>query len=114
MTKVVTEEQEKAELIDHAIVMGQALNRLQSNPDFQAVIMNGYLKEKVLASVSMLAVPQVKQRGERPDIMEDLVASSNLKFYFKMIEDRYTGAIDPVLSDEEQAELDAIEAEGEA
>ena len=62
-----------------------ALKRLMKNPDFKKVILSGYLEEKVLDSVSMLAHPSVKQAGQRGDVMEDLVAASNLKFYFHMI-----------------------------
>ena len=105
-------EQEKQELagLEHAISMGEAWLRLQKNGDFKKIIMNGYLKEKVLASVSLLAVPQIKSQGQRPDVMEDLVASSNLQYFFKIIEHEYEGAINPILSDEEQAEFDAVQA----
>ena len=57
-----------------------ALERLQKNKDFEMVIMNGYLRDKVLNSVSLLAVPAIKKAGERGDIMEDLVAISNLQY----------------------------------
>ena len=95
------------------LVMGEAWLRLQENPDFQTVIIEGYLKDKVLSSVSLLAVPQIKQEGRRPDIMEDLIAASNLKYHFKTIEHFYEGAKNPTLSDEEEAELEAeMNAEG--
>ena len=90
---------------DHAIKMGEALKRLRENKDFNDLILDGYLKEKVLASVSLLAVPQIKAQGKRPDIMEDMVAASNLQFFFQMIDDAYTGAVDPVLSEEEEEAL---------
>lgn len=89
---------------DHAIKMGKALERLRDNQDFKDLILDGYLKEKVIASVSLLAVPQIKAQGRRPDIMEDLIAASNLQFFFQMVEQNYEGALDPVLSDQEEAE----------
>ena len=98
--------------VEHAIKMGEALNRLRQNPDFQTLILDGYLKDKALASVSLLAVPQIKEQGRRTDIMEDLVASSNLEYFFSMVDNQYLGAKDPVLSDEEQAELEKEQAEG--
>lgn len=88
--------------IDHYIEMGEALHRLQDNPDFQKLIMEGYLGDKVMASVSLLAEPSVKKRGERGDIMEDLVSASNLRYFFGMIENFYEGAKNPILSDEEE------------
>ncbi len=96
--------------LEEAIVMGEAWNRLQRNGDFKRIIMDGYLKDKVLASVSMLAVPQVIQRGERTHVMEDLVAASNLQFFFRWIENQYAAAKNPILSDEEEDELAAQEA----
>ena len=91
---------------DHAILMGEALERLQKNPDFKRVIREGYLEAKVLASVSLLAVPQIKDNGKRPAVVEDLIAASNLQYFFMQVEGAYQGAKDPVLSDDEQAEFE--------
>lgn len=95
--------------IDHDIKLGEALQRLQKHPDFKTVITEGYLDGKVKASVSLLAVPAIKARGARTDVMEDLISASNLQYYFLMIEQKYEGAKAPVLSDEEEAELEAQE-----
>jgi len=97
--------------LDHAVSMGEAWLRLQRNGDFKKVIMDGYLKEKALASVSLLGVPQIIDKGRRPHVIEDLVAISNLGYYFKIIEHEYEGAKNPILSDDEEAELAAFEAE---
>ena len=98
------------EEVNHALMMGEAYERLKVNPDFKTIILEGYLNEKVLASVSLLAVPAIKARGERPEVMEDLVSASNLQFFFQMIEQAYEGAKSgPVLSDEEEDELNAAE-----
>lgn len=92
--------------MDHHLEMGEALERLRKNPDFQKVILEGYCEQKALASVSLLAVPQVKERGERGDIMEDLVSISNFQYYMMMIDNFYEGAKNPILSDTEEAELE--------
>lgn len=89
----------------HDVEMGEALARLEKNADFKKVIMDGYCGEKAEASVSLLAVPQIKAEGRRADIMEDLVSISNLKFYFQMIKQFHEAATDPILSSEEEAEL---------
>lgn len=102
------------EQLDHAIKMGEAWKRLQRNADFKTIITNGYLKEKVLASVSLLSVPQIKQAGQRPDVMEDLVASSNLQYFFRVIEHDYEGATAPILTEEEQVIFDQMQAEESA
>lgn len=94
---------------DHHLAMGEALNRLRLNPDFKTVILEGYLKDKVLASVSLLGVPQISEQGRRPGVMEDLVSASNLQYFFSQVDNFYEGAKDPVLSDEEEEALAAAE-----
>ena len=83
---------ETTEII-HAVDMGEALERLEKNPDFQKIIVEGYLNHKVQASVSLLAVPDIKQRGERPAIFEDIISASNLQFFFHMITRDYESAM---------------------
>ena len=89
------------------IEMGEALKRLKDNPDFQKVILDGYLKQEVLNSVSLLSVPQISEGGKRPGVMEDLISASNLQYYFQVIDGFYQGAVDPILTDEEMAQLEA-------
>ncbi len=101
-------ELEEAEL-EYYVVMGEALNRLEQNPDFKQVILHGYFQNKALDSVSMLGVESVKKAGERTHVMEDLVSISNLQQFFIMIKNFHRGAVNPVLSDEEQAELDRLD-----
>lgn len=95
--------------IEHHIQMGEAWIRLKNNPDFKKVIMDGYLGEKVEASVSLLAVPQIKDQGKRGDIMEDLISASNLRYFFGMVEKFYESSKDPILSDDEIDELKDID-----
>lgn len=96
--------------LDHAVEMGEAWKRLQRNGDFKKVISEGYLKEKALASVSLLGVPQIVDAGRRQNVIEDLISISNLSYYFKVIEHQYEGATNPILSDEEEAQLAELEA----
>lgn len=92
---------------EHNLVMGESLERLRKNPDFKRVILEGYLEQKVLASVSILGVPQ--ERAHRTEVMEDLISASNLQYFFRMVDHLYQGAKDPILSDEEEAELEGQE-----
>ena len=68
--------------IQNAIKLDEALERLYSNSDFQAVILNGYFRDKAVEYVSLLANDQIKASGKRVDIIEDLVAISSLEDYF--------------------------------
>jgi len=95
--------------IEHYVDMGQALDRLRNNEDFNKVILDGYFKDKAADSVSLLSLPVIKKRGERGDIMEDLVAISNLQFFFMTIDQMHQAAVEPILSDNEEAELAAQE-----
>ena len=62
--------------------MAQALIRLEENADFKKVILEGYFKDKAINGVSLLATDHVKRGGFRGDIMEQLVAISQLEDYF--------------------------------
>lgn len=80
----------------------RALKNLENNKDFQVLILDGYLKEKPLDSISLLARPDVKKRGERTDIMEDLISISNFKYYLFMVQRLGETA----LYDQEEAEIE--------
>lgn len=71
--------------IDNWLEKLEALERLEKNKDFQAIIIDGYFKEYAVEKVSLLAVDSIKRAGQRPDVMETLVAISQLQDYFKMI-----------------------------
>lgn len=106
-----TEEELLSINMDFAIEMGEALKRLSKNGDFKKIITNGYLRDKVMASVSLLAVPQILAEGRRGNIMEDITAASNLQFFLRMIENDYEATKNPILSDAEEAEMAAAAAE---
>lgn len=65
--------------------MYMALERLEKNEDFKKVILEGYFKDKAVSQVSLLATDHVKRGGFRGEIMEALVAISQLQDYFMTI-----------------------------
>lgn len=67
---------------NYYVGMRQALERLEANPDFVKVILDGYFKDKAINGVSLLASNYIKKNGLRPDVMESLVAISQLQDYF--------------------------------
>lgn len=67
------------------VLLKESLDRLKQNEDFKKVILEGYLKDKALGGVQALGRPDIKKRGERPDVIEELVAISNLNYYLSMI-----------------------------
>ena len=59
-----------------------ALVRLERNPDFKLLILDGYFRDKAVDGVSLLANEGIKRQGLRADVMEQLVAISNLQDFF--------------------------------
>ena len=68
------------------VTMARDLVWLKEQPQFKRVILDGYFKDKAINGVSMLAIDHIKQNGLRGDIMEQLVAISQLEDYFVTIE----------------------------
>ena len=62
--------------------MRQSLEILERDPHFIKVIMNGYFKDKAVNGVGKLASPYIKKNGFRPDVMESLIAISQLQDHF--------------------------------
>lgn len=80
------------------VSLAESLERLKQNEDFKRVILDGYFKDKAVNGVSLLATDYVKKGGFRSDIMEQLIAISQLEDYFAMVEN--LGTI-PDVDDEE-------------
>lgn len=98
---------DRTEEVEQALKLGEALQRLERNEDFKTLILDHYLNQSILNSVSLLGVPQIRDKGIRPNIMEDLVSASNLQYFFQMVRSSYESITSPILSDEEEAELAA-------
>lgn len=79
--------------------MWHSLERLQSNKDFQKVILQGYFKDKAVNGVSLLAQDAIVAGGHRSAVMEDLIAISSLEDFFVTIENLGT-----IPSEEEEEE----------
>lgn len=67
------------------VEMYEALERLEKNPDFQKVILDGYFKDKAINGVSLLAQDAIVRGGHRTSVMEDLIAISSLEDHFMTI-----------------------------
>ena len=70
---------------EYWVSMYNALEVLEKLPEFKMVILDGYFKDKAINGVSLLATDYVKQNGLRSDVMEQLIAISNLQDYFSVI-----------------------------
>lgn len=84
---------------EYWVNLHNALERLEQNEDFKTVIKEGYFKDKAINGVSLLATDYVKKAGARGDLMEQLVAISQLEDYFATIHNLGTVPAD---SDDEE------------
>ena len=102
---MTTQTEQELEMVENQqwISRWEALQRLEANPDFINVISEGYIRDRALNGVSMLANEGVKRQGQRPDVMEMLVAVSTLQDYFRMVKN--LGAIAKDDMDEETGPL---------
>lgn len=71
---------------EEAIKLYEALKRLDANKDFKMLVREKYLRDSVLDNFSLLAHPAIKKNGERPDVMEEMVAKSNFNLFLLNIE----------------------------
>lgn len=96
-------ENENAEFA-YWVEMRESLDRLKENKDFKKVILDGYFKDKAINGVSLLATDYVRNAGKRPEIMEALVAISQLEDYFSTIDAMGTIPTEDELAAEAAAE----------
>ena len=95
---------EMLEEYNYYVGQKQALDRLETNPDFKKVILEGYFRDKAVNGVSLLATDYVRKNGLRAEIMENLVAISNLQDYFLTIKKMGTEPEDDDIEDESTEE----------
>lgn len=72
--------------IQYMVELNNSLTRLKDNQDFKKLILEGYFKDFAVNQTSMLATDYVRKTGTRPEVMERLVAISNLQDWFITIE----------------------------
>tara|TARA_R110000822_G_scaffold20833_5_gene66518 strand:+ start:412 stop:753 length:342 start_codon:yes stop_codon:yes gene_type:complete len=85
------------------VLLGEALDRLKRNKDFKLLILNHVIKDRSRDLVSLLAHQGTTSQGNRPKVMEDLVAISNLEYELDRIAHFHKVAI------EDQKDLDEME-----
>jgi len=82
---VINQEQTASKSLTYWAEQAEALARLEKNVDFKKVIEEGYFKDKAVSGVSILATDQVKNGGNRTDVMESLIAISALQDHFQTV-----------------------------
>lgn len=82
-----------------------ALVNLESNPDWQLLIKDYYLKQRVLDINSLLSVES--QKKGRVDNMEELVAISNFGEALRLLEIQYVNAFGSMNPEDAKLEIAA-------
>ena len=111
MSNQIAENELTADMLEeynYYVGLKQALERLEGNPDFKKVILDGYFKDKAVNGVSLLATDYIRRNGLRPEVMEGLVAISQLQDYFLTI--KKMGTTDEY--DDEDSEDESTPIEG--
>ena len=65
--------------------MRQALERLENNPDFKKVVLEGYFQDRAINAVSAMASQYVRKSNTRGELIEELNAISQLQQHFIII-----------------------------
>ena len=69
----------------HYVDLGKALERLERNPDFQAVIQNDYLKQNAIRLVHLKADPSMRRDEYQRQIDQEIQAVGALAQYFNVV-----------------------------
>ena len=68
--------------------MGRSLERLRSNRDFKAVIMEGYFKEEAIRLVHLKSSASMQDADSQASIIRDMDAIGALNQYFNTLNHR--------------------------
>ena len=98
MNDKLLDELENADLVtgdnSYNVKLAKALARLENNKDFQLVILDGFMQEKVVSMAMQLSIPG----ADKGTIMEYLIAANKLRDYFIAIKN-LAGEIDDETKD---------------
>jgi hypothetical protein len=67
------------------VELGDALERLKSNKDFQAVIMTGYFEQEAIRLVQAKSNPSLQSADMQKSIITQIDAIGNLNLYFQTV-----------------------------
>lgn len=67
------------------VELGDALERLKSNKDFQAIIMSGYFEQEAIRLVQAKSNPGLQSPEMQKSIMTQIDSIGNLNLYFTTV-----------------------------
>lgn len=93
----------------HSVRLGEALNRLQQSPDFQAVITQNYLKDQASRLGHLLSDPAMQTKQKRKAVIKDIEAIGTFLSYLQNVNRQALMAAEAIRVNEQ--ELQNIETE---
>jgi hypothetical protein len=97
--------QESKEFVE----LSKALERLESNRDFKAVVLDGYLEQEAIRLVHLKANPQMQSAERQAVVLAQIDAIGNLVQYFNTVYQKASMAAKAIES--AQAEIEALNEE---
>lgn len=95
-----TQAEEEQDQYNYFVGQAQALERLENNPDFISVILEGYFKDRPINITSVLGSEHVRRKGVRGELYEELNGISMLQQHFITL--KSMGAVAPDEVDEDE------------
>jgi len=105
----VDEMQISIQQAQEAVALGDALERLQNNPDFQKLIIVDYLKEQAARLGHLMSDPQMQEKSKRKEVIRELEAIGYFLSYLRTVGQRSAMAKEAIRVNQE--EIDNIAAE---
>lgn len=94
------------EQAQHSVALGQALGRLQQNPDFKALIVDDFLREQPIRLGHLMCDPSMQSKEQQKNIVADIKAIGNFHTYLNLTFRRAQMAAEAIRVNED--ELDEI------
>lgn len=101
------------EVANEIIAKAKALERLQSNKDFQTIITKGYFEKEAIRVVLARAMPQFSDDDSQKNLLADIDGIGRLRQYFMAITQTGRMAVRGLAEDEQTQEELLNESSGE-
>lgn len=105
--------QEAKDHYEGIIARGQAAKNLSQNPDFVALIMEGYLTNEGLRLSELITSGRINNQSVRDNVMKDMEAIGSFRNYMKMHTDQAAVAVAELADLNEAWEIALREEAGE-
>ena len=94
------------DLVKEAIAMGEQLELLNKMPEFQEIVIKGFMEDEPARLAAIITDPNLQEATDQANILSSIKAVGHLGDYFRNIEKRKLQLVDTLAKAEEyQVEL---------